>query len=359
MWNYNGANELTSEVQPESGATSYTYDDDGLVASKTDARNQTTHFHYDANHRLIEITAPVAADTLTFTYDEADNRKTLTGGGAATVFEDHEGNRLTTREDQIGGHALVTTYGYDSRDNLTSITYPSGRVVQNHYDYANRITKVYAGSAIYAQNLTYHPTGALASAAYGNGTSESLTLTDRFRPWQLTSGPLDLTYHYEANGNVDEITDARSGYSSYFTYDALDRLRIVGWDGATEFTYDAQGNRVTKGTGSSQVTYSYSPTTNRLTMASSTLGVPETGTFTYDDAGNMSTDGSGTYTYGFRNQMASATINSATTSYADRRRRPAGRQDHPNRHSLLRARPRLGAPRGIRGDGGRAGRGAG
>jgi len=105
------------------------------------------------------------------------------------------------------------------------------------------------------------------------------------------------------------------GRDSGLSYDALDGLTGVSGFGSTSFTYDALGNRATKGTGSPQVTYSYSSTTLRLTSASSSIGVPETGTFTYDDTGNMTGDGTGTYTYSSRNQMLSATLSGTPTRY--------------------------------------------
>ena len=43
------------------------------------------------------------------------------------------------------------------------------------------------------------------------------------------------------------------------------------------------------------MTYTYSGTTHRLTSATSPLGIPETGTFTYDNVGIMLGDGTGTY----------------------------------------------------------------
>jgi hypothetical protein len=76
--------------------------------------------------------------------------------------------------------------------------------------------------------------------------------------------------------------------------------------GANSFTYDALGNRLTKGTA---ITYSYSSSTLRLTSATgSGVSPTELGTFTYDNVGNMTGDGTGTYTYSSRNQMLSATV---------------------------------------------------
>ncbi len=269
-----------------------------------------------------QIVAPVSAEDVTFAYDDADNRTRMVTGGTETVFTYDAANRLTLREDTINGRLFTTGYAYeDGRDNLTQLTYPSGRVVQYLYDAADRITKVYAGSETYAEDFSYHASGAIASYTFGNGTTETMTFDDRYRPRHLTSGPtsdpVDLTYGYDNVGNVLAVTDgARSGYDSSYEYDTLDRLKRVFDRGATAFTYDAQGNRLTKGSGSAEVTYNYSSSTNRMTSATSPLGDPEIGTFTYNNVGSLTGDGrGGTYTYSTRNMMATATVAGTTTSY--------------------------------------------
>ncbi|HEX5069642.1 MAG TPA: hypothetical protein VFV78_05440, partial [Vicinamibacterales bacterium] len=311
-WTYNSDNQLESETQPESGTTSYTYNSDGLLASKTDALSQTTTFGYDANHRLTSVNAPGTSDDVAFTYDGSDNRLTATASGSSTTFSYDNAHRLVSRADVINGHTFTTGFEYDGRDNLTKITYPSGRAIQYNYDYANRITQVYSGTTVYADDLAYHATGALSGATFGNDTTETLTLNSRFRPEHLTSGPLDVTYTYDAAGNVSAIDDARSGFDSGFEYDHLDRLIEATGYGAGTFDYDAQGNRTAKSVQSGSVTYTYSSTTNRLTSAS---GSPETSSFSYDAAGNLTAEASATYTYTSRNQMASATVSSAATNY--------------------------------------------
>ena len=313
-WAYNGSNQVTSESQPESGTTTYDYDSAGLLYARTDARNRITTYQYDGDHRVISIDAPGTADDVTFEYDGRGLRTRAVRAGVESRFGYDPAGRLSSREDRVHGQVYTTQYGYDARDNLTSLTYPSGRVVQYEYDAANRITRVYGSSGNYANNLTYHSSGALASMTFGNNTTETLTLDTRLRPAHLVSGAVDLTYTYEPNGNVATITDPRPNMSSAFVYDSLDRLTSVGGYGAISYTYDALGNRLTKGSGPLGVTYNYHATTNRLTSATSSIG-PEAGQFTYDDVGNLTGDGSGIYTYDARNQMTTATLANATTTY--------------------------------------------
>jgi RHS repeat-associated protein len=130
----------------------------------------------------------------------------------------------------------------------------------------------------------------------------------------LQSGPLDLTYTYFPNGNVDSIDDTRSGYDSSYSYDALDRLTGVSGYGYSSYEYDDLGNRTSKSLSAGSVTYSYNSTTKRLTSASTSMGAPESGTFTYDDVGNMTGDGTETYAYSSRNMMTTSTLTSTSAS---------------------------------------------
>jgi len=43
----------------------------------------------------------------------------------------------------VNNRTFRTEYGYDGRDNLTQVTYPSGRVVRYDLNAANQIPKVY------------------------------------------------------------------------------------------------------------------------------------------------------------------------------------------------------------------------
>jgi YD repeat-containing protein len=120
VWAYNSNNELTSETQPESGTTSYTYTA-GLLATKTDAMSRVTTYHYDGNKRLIAIESPVPTENVTYSYDAADNRTRMVTAGLESIFTYDAAERLTARQDNINGKLFSTTYAYDDNDNLTQI----------------------------------------------------------------------------------------------------------------------------------------------------------------------------------------------------------------------------------------------
>jgi len=54
-FSYDSQQRLQSVTHPESGSITYTYNADGSVAYKTDAKNQRTEYSYDAFRRVIQI----------------------------------------------------------------------------------------------------------------------------------------------------------------------------------------------------------------------------------------------------------------------------------------------------------------
>jgi len=66
---------LTSATNPETGTVSYTYNADGSLASKTDAKNQPTTYTYDNYGRLTQASTnnpygqPIPDSSYTYYYD--------------------------------------------------------------------------------------------------------------------------------------------------------------------------------------------------------------------------------------------------------------------------------------------------
>jgi YD repeat-containing protein len=87
---YDGLNRLTSESNPETGTTTYTYDNDttcgmsyGDLVKRVDALNNVTCYKYDALHRQTAVTypaGPYASSTASKTFIYDTTTFTCTGG---------------------------------------------------------------------------------------------------------------------------------------------------------------------------------------------------------------------------------------------------------------------------------------
>jgi RHS repeat-associated protein len=318
-WTYvPGTAQLQQETHPESGTTSYAYWPDGTLKTKTDARGQTFAYDYDANGRLTSVDAPgTTHDVTVLAYDALDNRRHVRRGTLDApdrvetwfVYRS-DANLLQSRTDWINGRQFTTSYTYDARGNLDTVTYPSGRVIEYDRNLADQITTVKdpaAGGPVWAHSFAYHPTGAIERYTLKNGTVTSIGYdTARLWPEPLSSGPLALTNHeYDRAGNLQTIADARgAAYSQGFTYDALDRLKTVTGLSAESFEYDARGNRTKK----NGVVHAYQAGTDRLLSDGVT-------TFGYDGAGNVTSAGAASYTYTPYNLLATATVGGTTTTF--------------------------------------------
>jgi YD repeat-containing protein len=308
---YDTRNFLTGETHPETGSITYGRDAIGNLTSKLDGKG-TTAFGYDLLNRLTAIDYPGTADDTTFTYDNADNRLTASSPAASRTFLYDQADRMTSQQITIGTMTKTTGYAYDGSDNLTTLTYPTGRVLTYGYDAANRVISLASGATNYVTTVTYHPSRAMTSMAFANGKSTSLTYDNRYRVSRiLATGLVDFTYAYDGANNVMSITDALTpSKNRAMTYDNVDRLVTAsGLWGAMSFTYSPVGNRLTKTVGATTSTYAYG-VNNRLTGVT---GGEVDATIAYDTNGNMTGLRGFTLAYDPANRLTS--VNSTVVTY--------------------------------------------
>jgi YD repeat-containing protein len=325
------------------------------LTQRTDARGVVTTYSYDSLNRPYQViynvgsTGVPATPTVTFTYDE--------GGAAANAL-----GRLTTIADGVGtgkynynllgqttqlkkiisGTTYTTQYAYNLAGELSTITYPSGRVVQQNYDAVGRLCAVGASGATcstgtnYANGFTYNPAGEATTFNYGNGVATNMTYSaDRLQMTALSytkasTTLLSMNYWYKTdatncpsapasnNGQIQCITDGvDAGRNETFTYDALYRLTSAVTKGSAgypqwglSFAYDRYGNRTNQ-----TVTAGTAPS-NSLTINAATNRITGTG-FGYDANGNMTGDGSNTLTFDAENHEVSSngSLGSGTYTY--------------------------------------------
>jgi RHS repeat-associated protein len=327
---YDGLGRLTSATTPEAGTVSYTYTDFSAIATRTDARGVQAVYAYDALHRLTSISYTVptgvrATPAVNSYYDE--------GGAAAnalgqlTHFTDGVGSesyqydalgRVTQLNKTIAGITYTIRYQFNAADELTAITYPSGRQVTEQLDAIGRISQIQSGGVNYLSNIAYNAASLPTGGTYGNGVTASYGYNTRLQLSSMVySNPtqtlFSLAYDYGTgnNGQIQSVTDnVDTTKTTTYTYDAWVRLKTAqNGQWGLSWTYDRYGNRkaqtVTAGTGPSNAV-TPSPSTNRLTDPG----------YTYDAAGNMTSDGLNTLAYDAENRVVSSATGGVTSTYS-------------------------------------------
>lgn len=274
---YDGSGNPTSTTDALNRTTSYTYNGLGEVSSATEARTIggqpiTTTMTYDAAGNLLTRSIPLldaggtttAAATTTYRHDDASHPGDLTSiidpnGIAVTYTYDGFGD-LSSATDGAGDR---TTYGYDTaRGWRTSVVAPKGNVSGGN-------------PAAYTTSYAYD--------AYGRSIVVKDPLWTSANPTQHQS-----VRHYDADGNLDSVTDGNNHTTSYDYDAAAQQTAIRRPDGSTLTTaYWPDGKAHYQYDGANQATgYDYDPLGR---LASVTDPVARTTTFGYDPAGNQLT----------------------------------------------------------------------
>ncbi|OGT54574.1 MAG: hypothetical protein A3E01_12375 [Gammaproteobacteria bacterium RIFCSPHIGHO2_12_FULL_63_22] len=328
---YDANERLCKTINPESNSALIDYDLAGNVSWSADGMllpslscdrgsvpvgDRTTRT-YDTMNRVTAVDTPGGAADIDTTYhaDGAVNTLTAANPGGFNVQTTYTYNRrrLLTGETSGNGATLFTLgYGYNANGHQSTLTYPDGQIVGYAPDALGRTTQVAVGGGqTYASGVTYYPTGAISGFSYGNLIAHAMTPNFRQLPgrsFDSYNGTtfLDDSYLYDANGNVDAITDALPESATSHTrdmgYDDLDRLIVADspnavWGHAT-YSYDPLDNlrTVTIATLGGTVTrshfYNYSAD-NRLNSITGPTGSGAYG-FTYDDRGNTTWKNVGT-----------------------------------------------------------------
>jgi RHS repeat-associated protein len=312
-YTYDGLGDLTQLSSPDTGVTIYNHDAGGNLTVQTDARGATATSGYDALNRVTSVTYP--DQVIAYTYDTGNY-----GNGRLTAVTDASGStswtytaqgRVASRSALIAGITRTVGYGYNGAGQLTSLTYPSGVVVD--FGYTNgKVTSITSGSETLVTGVLYDPFGPIRGWTWGNSSQAVRAYDLDGNLSQLDSGGLK-TYALDDAFRITGITDTVDSTRSWtYGYDLLDRLTAASRTGLTQgWSYDANGNRLAQ-TGSVPSTYTVASTSNRLNSVSGGLSR----SYVYDAAGNTTADGAATFTYNAAGRMVTATKGATTATYA-------------------------------------------
>ncbi len=140
VYGFDAANRLTSVINKKSGVpiSSYTYvpKPNGTRQSVTDINGMTTQYGYDTLDRLNSVAYPSPASTTTYGYDGVGNRLSMqVDANPAMTYTYDEADQLKTMTGVTG------TNTYDKNGNLTNI---GGSGTSNDtffYDHENRLMR--------------------------------------------------------------------------------------------------------------------------------------------------------------------------------------------------------------------------
>jgi YD repeat-containing protein len=214
----------------------------------------------------------------------------MTDASGSTKYYYDPINRSNTVTKRVDSVDYTTQYAYDGLGRTKKITYPNpygndGEVVRYDYNTGGGLWKVVSetDNTNYAEYTGYNALGQPGNVAYKNGVTTTYTYRlDNNRLQTLDTGKagqpslLDLSYEYDNIGNITGITDSTSRPQISFV--------------SENSTYDYRTDHVQP----------------HAMWHNTSAGV----TFTYDNNGNMTADGTRTITYDYDNMPSSVTLGS-------------------------------------------------
>ncbi len=330
IYSYNAFGDLIGQISPDTGTTTHSYDALGNRTQSIDARGITVDYGYDDLNRLTSVEyAAMPSENITYVYDNTANDNygigRLTGIVRDDIHLDYVYNAqglIFKKYTQVSNTFSSTEYHYDDAGNLTSVIYPSGRVINYHLDDLARITSITtqvnatANEQIIIENANYLPFGPANTYTYGNGLNHSQLYDQNYRLTDIqVGGLLNRTYGYDPVNNITSINDGlNSAKNQTIGYDQLNRLiSSSGGYGNLGYTYDSVGNRLTETRNGVTDTYIYPTNSNRLNKIERSSGNRD---FTYDSAGNpinrtAADNTTQTFNFNNANRLADVSVNNA------------------------------------------------
>ena len=343
---YDNAGRKIQMIDPDMGTWNYNYDALSNLKTQTDARGCVLTMGYDNLSRLTSKSSSGSCGTQVstgYTYDSGTSGKgrrtgmTDASGSSAWTYDTR--GRLATESKVItSAGTFKTSWGYNSADLMTSMTYPggtagqAGEVVTLGYNSRMLLNSV-IGASSYVSSTSYDPAGRIDVRTFGNGTKTDYdyyawnTASQGGRLQYLKSGTTgsltslqNLSYTYDAGGNISQIINTGATETQAYGYDALNRLTSWTLNNGTPETYAynaSSGNQTSKGS----LSYTYSaqvscPAGNRTIPHAVSAASPYT--FSYDCDGNQTVQtGNGqtfNYSYDAENRMVSVS-GTATASF--------------------------------------------
>jgi RHS repeat-associated protein len=340
---YTSLSAPPSQGQTVRNVTTYSYWDNGWVKSSTDPWDIATSYDYNAlgqqTARTVTSAGGSSARTMGWEYHPDGALKTRSDDGvpvgrAVALVDNSDTQNVTVTGSWATTSAGSGFQGYDYRTHAagtgtSSVAWRTVVPQDGDYDVYVRYPTV-SGAATNASYTVEHAGGSVTkpvSQAAGGGswvslgrygftrgsTTQKVTLSDaangavaadavklvRDNAADVDTERKTFSYGYDPNGNLVSLADGSPGAAvdTYAVgYDGLDRVTTVEEKAGptvkhtTSFSYDANGNPLTRGHDGKQATYTYDPRDLLASVTnaeSATDPSPKLTRYTYTDRGQV------------------------------------------------------------------------
>ncbi len=333
---YDAANDLLTSTDPAGNQTSYTYDGNGNVLTVTDPDSNVSTYTYDPMNRVATYTdsAPTPhTETTTwdgngnlltdtdrdghetaYTYDDLDRPTEITYGksGASYQFKVDQtwddGNRITEITDSTTSAPSATIdYTYDGLDQVLTET----------------TTKAGAGSPRGTITYTYDPAGNPETTTVSGQDEIDYTYNPDNQLTEIDQDTASVQLGYNAAGQQTS-TSLPDGIQEAYTLDPAGATTAITYThsattlGAINYTNGPDGRQIAEDGSYARITLPQTFTgsynsANQLTSYTQNGGSPTS--LSYDNNGQLTGDGTNTYTWNDRQELTAITGGSPTASF--------------------------------------------
>jgi len=387
-WQFDGEGNMTRKIYADSSNYEYTYDKNGNVISRKDAKNATTGYSYNSIGQLTTVNYPNDTD-VSFVYDNFGRITQMTDAAGTTAWTyDAATGRLTSENGPFGNDTVSYTYDaagrkasmsvngvpaanytYDDMGRLSSAGIPAGSfsytylgasskvltvslngsvIVTNTYDSLGRLSsknnvfdQLQVSSYQYQYNSSDErtqiqgrdgsPNCPLYSIDYSYDLTGQVTGAQKKKADNSADNTYRFSYYYDPSGNP--LQRISQGQERNYTFNNLNQFTSATAPSSTDIVgkvspgktgpfnvtvngqaaeADLQGSFVKRDmplqAGQNTFTVNTTDRFNRTDSDSVTVTLGDAPAFTHDANGNLTSDGLWQYSYDDENQLVSVAM---------------------------------------------------
>lgn len=294
----------------------YNYDASGRLINVKSANGKTTTLTYDQGNRINSV--KLGAKTFNYGFDLNNNLISYGNGTSLFKAEFDEMNNVTKVLEPTATRYLEAEYDAEGDRTLLNVVPNTATTFSYEYEYDSagnplRYTDVHAQKSIY---YLHDESGRLVKSVFSGNVSNFYTYDKDGRMETSRSELLGKEtgkwkYEYNAAGHLTKIVDELdSSKGISYHYDSLGQLvEEETAQGKKTFAYDEVGNRTSVVDGGQTTAYTYNKEKNRLLSVGGKA-------YTYDDSGNVLSDGTNQYVWGDDNKLSTVKNAAGTTTLA-------------------------------------------